>query len=114
TEDSTGGYRVDMDGSQIIMSRRGDEGEESWTPQYRFTLAPRELAEYREMCIYQQTSPESHFTRQRICSVATRAGRITLSDLKLITTRSGVREDRMLAGEAEFKPVLADQFGIFL
>ena len=29
---------------------------------------------------YQQTSPESHFTQKRVCSLAKRSGRITLSD----------------------------------
>jgi len=114
TEDSSGAYRIDADGEHKFMSRRGDPGEDAWTPQYRFTLAPRELAEYREMCIYQQTSPESHFTRQRICSLATNTGRITLSDLKLIKTTDGAREERMLAGEDEFISVLADHFGIVL
>jgi len=114
TEDSTGAYRVDADGDHKLMSRRGDEGEASWTPQYCFTLAPHELAEYRDMCTYQQTSPESHFTRQRICSLATETGRITLSDLKLITTTGGAREERMLSGEDEFNGVLADHFGIVI
>ena len=114
SEDSTGAYRVDANGDHNLMSRRGDEGEASWTPQYRFTLAPRELQQYREMCFYQQTSPESHFTRQRICSLATDTGRITLSDLKLITTTSGVRDERMLAGEDEFNSVLGDHFGIVI
>src|SRR5262245_2570020 len=114
TDDPTGAYRVDADGELRFMTRRGDPGEESWTLQYRFTLAPRELAEYRAMCVYQQTSPESHFTRQRICSLATDTGRITLSDLKLITTTDAVREERMLADEAEFKGVLASHFGIVI
>ena len=113
TEDSTGAYKIEDDGTHKLMAKRDDDTG-SWRTQYRFTLEPRNLPQYQEMCLYQQTSPESHFTKQRICSLATNTGRITLSDLKLITTTGGLREERILAGEDEFKSVLGNQFGIVL
>ena len=85
-----------------------------WQPQYRFTLQPHILADFTERCIYQQTSPESHFTQKRICSLATPAGRITLSDLRLITTVRGEREERELSGEDEYLRVLAERFGVVI
>lgn len=72
---------------------------EQWEAQYRFTLQPRQLADCMGMCHYQQTSPESHFTQHRICSLATATGRVTLSDLRLITTVHGERQERLLASE---------------
>ena len=86
----------------------------TWQLQYRFTLQPHTLTDFTERCIYQQTSPQSHFTRQRICSLATPAGRITLSDLRLITTIHGERNERELASEDEYFAVLAEQFGIVI
>jgi N-hydroxyarylamine O-acetyltransferase len=88
--------------------------EGKWKRQYAFTLQPRELSEFARMCHYHQTSPESHFTRQRICSLATPEGRITLSDGKLIETRAGVREERLLAGEEEWRLTLRERFGVIL
>jgi N-hydroxyarylamine O-acetyltransferase len=44
-------------------------------------LRPHEYADYEEMCRYHQTSPQSHFTRRRICSRATADGRVTLSEM---------------------------------
>ena len=64
------------------------------------------------MCRYHQTSPQSHFTRKRVCSLATPDGRVTLSDLRLITTRGGVREERMLASEEEHAAMLRELFGV--
>src|SRR5262252_6480899 len=69
TTDPTGDYRVDGQGDLRVMLRRSDDGD--WKPQYRFTLQSRELPEYREMCHYHQTSPQSSFTRKRLCSLAT-------------------------------------------
>ncbi len=86
----------------------------TWQPQYRFTLQPHALADFTERCIYQQTSPESHFTRQRICSLATPTGRMTLSDLRLITTIHGERKEQLLTSEEEYIATLAEQFGVIL
>jgi len=85
----------------------------AWKEQYSFTLQPRRLADFAAMCHFHQTSPDSHFTCQRICSLATADGRISLSDDKLIETRNGKREERLL-NEAESKAVLAERFGIKL
>lgn len=87
---------------------------EKWEPQYRFTLQPHTLVDFTEMCHYHQTSPESHFTQKRICSLATPEGRITLSDLLLIRTVQGKREERRLRSEVEYQEVLANRFGIIL
>jgi arylamine N-acetyltransferase len=52
---------------------------EQWEAQYRFTLQPHALSDFIERCYYFQHSPESHFFQNRMCSLATSAGRITLS-----------------------------------
>jgi len=50
--------------------------------------------------------------RKRVCSRATPEGRITLSEMKLITTNGDRREERLLKSEAEWQAALADQFGV--
>lgn len=103
-------YRIVPDGQYLVLSQR-DAGE--WTPQYRFTLQSYNYEDYAEMCRYHQTSPESHFTRGRICSRATEeGGRISLSGLRLITTSSsGDRTERNL-GEGEYAAALRKEFGV--
>ena len=104
-------YRIRDDGVHLILARR-DNGKE-WEPQYRFTLQPREYADYAEMCHYHQTSPESHFTRARICSLPTREGRITLNEMRFITTsKNGGRQERILASQEERTDILRQHFGI--
>lgn len=88
--------------------------DEKWKRQYSFTLRPRELFDFAPMCRYHQTSPESHFTRQRICTRATPEGRLTLSDWKLIETRNGNRSERELAGENQWRAVLRGLFQVSL
>ncbi|HEY7419518.1 MAG TPA: arylamine N-acetyltransferase, partial [Ktedonobacteraceae bacterium] len=85
-----------------------------WESQYCFTLQPHEMADFTAMCSYQQTSPASHFTQKRICSLATPAGRISLSDLRLIFTTDHERREQALANEEEYIATLVQYFGIVL
>lgn len=85
-----------------------------WKPQYRFSLQPHILDDFSERCDYQQTSPESHFTQKRICSLATPTGRITLSDMRLITTIHQERNERTIANQEEYLAALVEHFGIVL
>lgn len=102
---------VSDDGQRTLMQREGD-GE--WQAQYRFELQPYNYADYADMCLYHQTSPQSHFTRKRVCTRATPQGRITLSDLRLITTSNGERQERMLANEDEYANMLSEYFGVVM
>ncbi|HEU4782859.1 MAG TPA: arylamine N-acetyltransferase [Ktedonobacterales bacterium] len=97
-----------------LVERYGSDSGVQWELVYRFTLRPHVLTDFTERCIFQQTSPDSHFTQKRICSLALPDGRISLSDLRLITARGGKREERMLASEDEYQTVLADHFGIVI
>lgn len=104
---------VDEDGYVVLMMR--NDGED-WQPQYRFTLQPYTLPDYEEMCRFHQTSPESHFTRNLICSRVTPEGRITLSGMNFITTSGPqrVRDERTLSSREEYDRMLRDDFGVVL
>ncbi len=101
-----------------LMDERGSlhmemaEVGESWRRQFSFTLVPRQLSEFAEMCHYHQTSPESHFTRNRICSMATSDGRITLSNMKLIIRKDRLRKEQLLESDEEWRAALEKYFGI--
>jgi N-hydroxyarylamine O-acetyltransferase len=106
-------YRILADGDYLVMMQREEGGE--WKPQYRFTLRPHNYADYAEMCLYHQTSPQSHFTRSRVCSLATADGRVTLSGMRLITTSDeGGRRELTLASQEEYDSKLRELFDISL
>lgn|GEM_PF-104692 len=97
---------------KLLLQRRGNE---EWRKQYRFTLQPHEYPDYAAMCRYHQTSPESHFTRGRVCTRATSDGRITLSEMRLITTAaSGAKQERTLTTDEEYANALRKHFGIVM
>jgi len=85
----------------------------AWKPEYSFTLQPRQLPEFAPMCHYHQTSPDSHFTRNSVCSMATPQGRITLSGDRFLETCNGERTERPVS-ENERVAILLDRFGVKL
>ena len=106
-------YRVVREEEFLVLARQS--GDNAWESQYRFTLKPCKFSDFAEMCSYHQTSPQSHFTRARICSRATPAGRISLSDLLFITTTlDGKRQERILTNPEEYATILRDQFGVVM
>jgi N-hydroxyarylamine O-acetyltransferase len=109
----TRSFRIVDDGDQLIMMRRNAGAD--WEPQYRFTLQPYTFADYEETSTWHQTSPDSHFTKNRICSLATDDGRLTLSDMRLITTGpQQLRHEQTLTTQEEYDRILHDQFGIVM
>jgi N-hydroxyarylamine O-acetyltransferase len=104
---STHSFRIVEDDEHLILMRDSE-------PQYRFTLEPYGFADYEEMCRFHQTSPESHFTKNLICSRVTGDGRITLSGMKFITTSGPQRHEQTLTTQEEYDRILRDQFGVVM
>jgi N-hydroxyarylamine O-acetyltransferase len=104
-------YRLNERDGWLVLLQKDEDSD--WKPQYRFTLQPHVYADYDEMCRYQQTSPESHFTQRRICSKLTPEGRITISNNRLISTKGKVKEERELS-DNEVTELLRDHFGIVM
>lgn len=105
-------YRIVADDERLIVERA--DKSNGWKPQYRFTLEPFQYSDYAEMCEYHQTSPLSHFTTARICSLLTPRGRVTLNDMRLITTAGGERRELVVATPEEYTEMLRKHFGIVM
>jgi N-hydroxyarylamine O-acetyltransferase len=112
SEDATGTYTITRGYDGHALNRASEDGE--LNPIYKFTLEPHSLAEYDAMSTYHQTSPDSWFTKRRVCTRATTQGRITLSDMKLIVDDRGARTESVLGSEEEYRAALARYFDIVL
>jgi N-hydroxyarylamine O-acetyltransferase len=104
-------YRIERDESSRWLWER--DYDETWRRQYGFDLQPHSLSDFAGMCVWHQTSPDSIFTQRRVCTRATPDGRITLSELHLITTRHGQRTEHAIR-EEEYHDVLRREFEIVL
>jgi N-hydroxyarylamine O-acetyltransferase len=109
--DPYGVFRIEAGtADELVVLKKS--GESSWRPQYVFTMTARQATDFKEMCLYHQTSPDSHFTQKRICSLPVPGGRITLTgDMLRIRTGKEVVQQAVIS-EAELEAVLASHFGI--
>jgi N-hydroxyarylamine O-acetyltransferase len=107
-------FQIVQHGTHSILLRRKESHD--WAAQYRFNYQPHEYPDYEEMCRFHQTSPDSHFTKARICSRSTDDGRITLSDMRYIVTNSGQepRTEKVVSSQDEYDRLLRDNFGIVM
>ncbi len=105
-------YRIAHEGDYYFLWQQNYDGQ--WERQYRFTLQPRRFADFADMCHFHQTSPESPFVKNRICTLATAEGRITLDDSRFITTVHGERHEQPIDSEEAYRHILEERFGIML
>ena len=103
-------YLIVADGEYRVLMRREAGGD--WTPQYRFTHAAHTLEEFADRCRFHQTSPESHFTQGRICTLCTPEGRVSVTDMRLIVTTAAGRMETILESAADYAAALRDRFGV--
>lgn len=108
-QDPAGVFVIRRSDDEYLEVAKRDGGE--WKSEYIFKDVPRGLSEFAEMCDFQQYSPESHFTKGKICSLLTETGRKTLTDRKFIVTADGAKTETDV-DEGAFDRILAGEFGI--
>ena len=104
--DAAGIFQIDA-GDDIVVDQDGEH-------QYRLDPRPYALADFAPTCWWQQTSPDSHFTRSLTCSLPTESGRVTLSGSRLITTTDGERVEETLESADAVLAAYHTHFGITL
>jgi len=110
-KDVNGFYLISNYGKDILkLSRSGNNI--NFSDEYIFSLKKRRWNEFENMNVYHQTSPESNFTRKKLCTIAVKNGRITLTDKNLIITTNGKRKIKAVKNEIDFKSKLSEYFSI--
>lgn len=108
--DANGVFRLTREGADalLVTQKAGDE----WERCYLIDAKPRRLSEFAGMCEYHQTSPNSHFTRGRLCSQMLDNGRKTLTEGRLTITSNGQRSETAFDAKKDFESLLSSEFGI--
>lgn len=105
-------FRIERVAEGGLLWQRTPEGR--WKRDFQFSMLPRRLSDFFEMCSHQQKSPESRWTRERLCTIAVPEGRVTLTDARLLITRHAEREEREIRSPREYSETLYHFFGIEL
>ncbi len=111
-ETETGTYKISkFNDEYLVVSKNVNQ---LWINEHIFTLTQRGIGDFEDMLHYHQTNPESHFTQNKICTLPTDLGRITLSGNKLKITMGNESTIKTLGTEDEYNDALIRHFGISL
>ncbi len=109
-QDETGIFVIRRFDDEYLEVAKQEDGV--WKSLYIFKDIAHKLSEFVEMCDFQQFSPESHFTKGKVCSILTENGRKTLTDKKFLVTAGGEKAETVIESETEFDQILAREFQI--
>jgi N-hydroxyarylamine O-acetyltransferase len=110
--DERGHFIIAEFGQEYLSVSKVDNGETR--PEYTFKNLHRDFHEFNRMCHYHQTNQASHFTRNKLITIPTEHGRITLTSDKLKKSAHNSIEETVLEDEAEFRENLRTYFKIEL
>ncbi|KAM8962488.1 arylamine N-acetyltransferase 2-like [Pelodytes ibericus] len=118
------GWEEDQDGRRLRIREEQEEWflevkeDEGWKILYKFTLKECHFEDFKSMCEYQQTSPNSIFYNKSFCSLQLAHGRVTYMGNRLIhtdyTAGGGQVKTTQHVTDEEIPDVLRDTFGIVL
>jgi N-hydroxyarylamine O-acetyltransferase len=102
-------FWVEQTGEQSwMLKKKGTEDKN--IDKYIFTTIEREYTEFAAMCHYHQTSDNSPFPKQKLCTIATPNGRITLAGNKFIITEGKQKNEFPIESPEAFDQYLWKYF----
>lgn len=105
-------FRIEDCGDSYLLWQRMEAGD--WKRDFSFRPQPQRLSDFEPMCAFQQSSPESRWTQERLCTIATPGGRVTLKDSQLRIRRGAELTERWVSDVTEYSAALRKYFGIHL
>lgn len=108
-QDSAGTFLIKKHDDYFQVTEK--KGED-WKDVFNFKLKGYILQDFAGMCHFHQTSPDSHFTRSKVCSLMTENGRKTLTNKKFIKTENGKKSEKKVDSENDFNDLLEKEFKI--
>jgi len=87
-------------------------GNADWTPRFVFSIESRTLEQFEKMCEFHQTSPESIFMKQRLCTLPIPNGRLTLAGQEFTLLNNGSQMKITIGSTEELQEILQKYFNI--
>ncbi len=109
-KDQRGNFKIDKFENGYLKVCKIEN--EKPTPEYIFKNEERELKEFQDMCIFHQTSSNSHFTSKKLITLPTENGRITISGDTLKHIELETITEFTLKNEEEYERELWNRFKI--
>lgn len=111
-EDSRGLFKFERFNKEYLSL--SVENKDAFQCKYIFSPVARKLRDFEGMCLYHQTSPLSHFTQNKLISIPTEKGRISLTEKSLKIWSGNETKESAIRNNSEFNTALKKYFQIVL
>jgi len=114
-EDQFKDYKIErIDESEDFILKVTLKGSSSFIKRYTFDLTPRNIEDFAEQNTFKQSSSDSYFVQNTICTLPTSSGRKTILN-DVFKVRDGKSaEEKMIIGDKELKLLLKEEFGVIV
>jgi N-hydroxyarylamine O-acetyltransferase len=110
SEQGPDSFRLKTEGSQTYVLAAMLAGR--WQDLYEFTLEPFDLVDYEPFNYWNSTSPQVRWTQQKVCTIATKEGRVVAVDMEFkIHTRENTQTIRA-ENHTDYLRLLREFFGL--
>ncbi|WP_210610574.1 arylamine N-acetyltransferase family protein [Priestia flexa] len=109
-KDHNGEYQVVKRNDEWIVQEKNN----NWQDLFKFSLQSRKLEDFYGACRYYEQDSTSFFRQKKLCSVATKNGKISLSSNTLKITNGLNKRETAINSEDEFRAKLKEYFDIVL
>lgn len=111
-EDRFKSYKIKSLGNDTFTLSQSLKGKNDFAVKYSFTNIPRSIHDFEEQNQWKQQSPDSHFVKNRICTLPTSDGRKTIMN-NTYKVRSGNHvTEKEIVSDTELIHILVQDFGI--
>lgn len=102
-------YKIEkIDETNYILSE--SKNGKRFRKTYTFDTTSREISDFYEQIHFKQHSEESYFVKNRICTIPTEEGRMTLFNTKFIKTTGEQRQEYTIQNDEEFYQIVKEEF----
>jgi N-hydroxyarylamine O-acetyltransferase len=106
-------YKVEQNSNEYILYESLKEKEELKI-KYRFKNVARDVSEFSSQNIWKQSSIDSHFVKNRICTIPTQSGRKTIFNNLYKERKGDIISETNIEDEIIFSRILREEFGMEL
>lgn len=106
-------FKISPFKGQSYLLTKSENGVD-FDKKYHFDTDEKKLAQFLPQCELKQHAPDSHFVKNKMCTIAIENGRKTIFNSKYIVKKYGRKTERLIETKEQEKSILEKEFKITL
>lgn len=105
-------YKLEQLSDKEFLLLESLKDRNTFKKKYTFSLEPRTIDDFYSQCEYKQSSLDSHFVKNFICTIPTKMGRKTILNNDFKMRRKDKVIEKVIANKNDLNNILKEEFNI--